>query len=1064
MFKYGNGDYMLKKVKKYSLFLIMTVFFGLLNIDGVKAVGIGDFGGSGGGSYLGTGPGRFGSITNPKPNGDNNFPNKDNNPGVRISLVDENGDPITPEKYVDVLTFDVKYDSAYGTSVIKIGETMISNNPNNWFHDKAVIDKYIKVSKETIHTNSSCWSFISTCSPQTFTEEIHNMLRNNTDNLQTKVFNKLGIGDNTDYENTYLLIEPILVYSYCASYDDVNKSCNGTYTSYKYFYGTLNWYENGGGGFNSVGGTAWNVYTNSRRFFTINEKQINKLKMSDTAYETLAEKYGTIGTDVQGINLISLEGFGDNLFKYEVVAKNPNNTSCETKNTMKWYTKNKKTSEVAENISDYNKRYGILLKTEDDCGLYCLETMTVNLPSLVTNPILEGNNFNWFNSGGNLKITIKLKCRYLPTKNGESGSYQKCMSKKVTLDKDKVKLNYNTSGGVSLDYTDGISTKSIPLKFKEQETDGYKIEDYEKITPTCDSPRSCREEAANRVITITKKYELSNISNANFTIPTLNIVEGTTKDYDISIKFSDIKGTSKLFTGATNNTSTKKYSCKYTVKKPYCSYTADSSNYNPAVCEYSRQINEGSYNITMKKDVCTFKDYNIENDNSKQGVKLDVDLVNSDSSDCRLYCTEKIKTSFPSNIYFNIGIGSNFKWINHASNDYDKVKVTTELTCRYLPTKNDDQTYNKCKNAITKISSDKVKSQIDTNNKINLVYYYNNNNRDKKEIIELTKSTQDINVSQIPALSCNGKNCRASLINNPITITFTDEYKMEKDIYVSELNGFVYFNNDSINSPYDKLNAGILHDSRYMNGQRNIQLKIEKLGVTNSLDKKLELNSSEILNTPKDSNRNNGNTEMFTCVYTPSKGSCVCPPGTTYAGENPYLYIASNDRDTLTCAEAQKKVCNTPGLTPDPTPIPPSTPGDLKNLVIYRTIDLNNPFPGKNGDGRTPGQNWNSLELIENKITKTKNAYNETPIYKITLTPETIKQIREYNDNHDYLDYENLNCKDDRNACISSFLHETTTGTNTTSSVVEVSGTCSNITHNNFYTCLHYDDGTNNVY
>lgn len=1073
MFKYGNGDYMLKKVKKYSLVLILTVFFGLLNIDGVKAVSIGSFGGSGGGSALTSGEGEFSSLTNKLPNGDT-YLNEYNNPGVRISLVDENGDSIGSES-VDLLTFDVKLNSGYnnGIYIDVAGQTL----PGFKFNDNEdVLNKYIKVNKESLKQSNSCWSFISGCK-QTFVEEIYNMLKSNKDNLQTVVFSKLGIGDNTDYENTYLLVEPILIFGWDTQWSEYKWAYT---SSQNYWYGTLYWYENGGGN-NYPGKTkSWTVYTNSRYFFTTSENQIKKLGMSDTAYDTLAENYGTIvtdiGTEIKGVNLISLEGFGVKLSKYEVVAKNPNNASCENKNTMKWSTKSKKLSANAETIDEYNNKYGKVFKTDSSkkCKLYCLETMTVDLPKINTSEHLEGTNFNWF-VGNPLKITIKLKCRYLPygkTINGDDkvtkADYRRCMKENVTLDKDNVNLNYKTNGssGVLLEYQNSTSTATVSLDFKVQD-DGYDIADYKKITPTCNDDDSCRKQAGDRVITITKKYELDNINNTNISISNLNIAEGTTKTYDINIKFSDIKGASKLFTGATNNTSTKKYSCKYTVKKPYCSYTADLSSYNPAVCEYSRQTNEGSYNITMKKDVCTFNDYNIENDNSKQGVKLDIDLVESDSSDCRLYCTEQIKTSFPSDIYFNIGIGSNFKWINHASNDYDKLKVTTVLTCRYLPTKNDDQTYNKCKNAITKFSNDKVKLKIDTNNKIDLVYYYNNNKEDQKEIIELTRASHDINVvAPTSALSCNGKNCRGSLINNPITITFTDDYVMEKDIYVSELNGFVFFNNDSINSPYDKLNAGILHDSRHMNGQRNIQLKIEKLGVTQSLNKKLELNDSEILNKPKDSNKNNGNTEMFTCVYTPSKGSCVCPPGTTYAGENPYLYITSSDRDALTCAEAQKKVCNTPNLPPDSTPIPtqPLVPGNLKNLVIYRTIDLNNPFPGKDGDGRTPGQNWNSLELIENKITETKNAYNETPIYKITLTPETIKKIREYNDNHDYLDYENLDCKDDRVACISSFLHGTTTGTNSTSAVVNVDGTCSNINHDNFYTCLHYDDGTNSVY
>ena len=87
--------------------------------------------------------------------------------------------------------------------------------------------------------------------------------------------------------------------------------------------------------------------------------------------------------------------------------------------------------------------------------------------------------------------------------------------------------------------------------------------------------------------------------------------------------------------------------------------------------------------------------------------------------------------------------------------------------------------------------------------------------------------------------------------------------------------------------------------------------------------------------------------------------------------------------------------------------------------IIYREIDLDNPFPGqaialrkigsgvfsKNNKSRVPGFNWNDVDLVKNKITKNSGTENDDiyidskPMYQITLTPAKIKKIKEYNEN-----------------------------------------------------------------
>jgi len=113
--------------------------------------------------------------------------------------------------------------------------------------------------------------------------------------------------------------------------------------------------------------------------------------------------------------------------------------------------------------------------------------------------------------------------------------------------------------------------------------------------------------------------------------------------------------------------------------------------------------------------------------------------------------------------------------------------------------------------------------------------------------------------------------------------------------------------------------------------------------------------------------------------------------------------------------------------------------------IIYRQIDLNDPFPGKNHKGtgetkysnnnqnvksRKPGENWNSDDVIKTRILEARGVkgyelYNKDPLYIIVLTPDTMKKIREYNSKNKYDDFE-LTCTNINKTshCISDFLHK----------------------------------------
>ena len=145
-------------------------------------------------------------------------------------------------------------------------------------------------------------------------------------------------------------------------------------------------------------------------------------------------------------------------------------------------------------------------------------------------------------------------------------------------------------------------------------------------------------------------------------------------------------------------------------------------------------------------------------------------------------------------------------------------------------------------------------------------------------------------------------------------------------------------------------------------------------------------------------------------------------------------------------------------------PMPDGTcPGTGGIDVIYRTIDLENPFPGQNAEQRDTGANWCSYNIktqqidckynnqtVKNYITRERSGttnggkvYREDHVlYEVTLDTATINSIRNYNDKYKYDDWD-LNCLDNGKACISDFLRNQ----------VDTTGECANVSKSNFYTC-----------
>lgn len=117
--------------------------------------------------------------------------------------------------------------------------------------------------------------------------------------------------------------------------------------------------------------------------------------------------------------------------------------------------------------------------------------------------------------------------------------------------------------------------------------------------------------------------------------------------------------------------------------------------------------------------------------------------------------------------------------------------------------------------------------------------------------------------------------------------------------------------------------------------------------------------------------------------------------------------------------------CDEDGCEPDPGDNPISiSSGGLS--IIYRPISLTNPFPNEKNTSiyRQMGLNWNE-NLAESVIKNNRGVndyevYSKQPLYTITLTPSTLKEIRAYNKQVSYNNFD-MNCTNGY-LCSSNFL------------------------------------------
>ena len=147
------------------------------------------------------------------------------------------------------------------------------------------------------------------------------------------------------------------------------------------------------------------------------------------------------------------------------------------------------------------------------------------------------------------------------------------------------------------------------------------------------------------------------------------------------------------------------------------------------------------------------------------------------------------------------------------------------------------------------------------------------------------------------------------------------------------------------------------------------------------------------------------------------------------------------DLDKPNCCPPNVPDCDEDIDDPDPDE-PSGDPGNPSGIkVIFRPISLDNPFPSIDADGRATGSNWCYINdcsnvnttvdtvITNNRDVTTEEVYKELdPLYKITLTPALIKEIRNYNKKASYDDF-NLECTNGY-YCKSDFIRDTVSGYN----------------------------------
>lgn len=364
--------------------------------------------------------------------------------------------------------------------------------------------------------------------------------------------------------------------------------------------------------------------------------------------------------------------------------------------------------------------------------------------------------------------------------------------------------------------------------------------------------------------------------------------------------------------------------------------------------------------------------------------------------------------------------------------------------------------------------------------------------------------------SNVTCNSYSGGVCtKATVVNelaynlNPLVNRFINIKTMKQDTCADScINGTndiktCIANCQNINTNIDKGTSNLTVPLNYLNGVYKYNLKfdnsiISKMALRNHKKGQVELKRIDNTNykvryevdykiNSNTANAISNNNLSFTCPYKVTKYQCKDDDGNYYPCDDPKCTGNNCDSgcENGNCGECENLGTNECCINGKKTTCPSacnyeccdangneiSCPGgdSIIGDVIYRPISLIEPFPGKDGNKRTPGNNWNKIvKTADGRVYsygdyyirlrrgyKDYEIYQTEPLYVIKLDGNKIQAIRKYNDKHDYNDFE-LTCINGEN-CVSNFLRGATQDFSI--NLID-SGTCKNINSHNFDSCI----------
>lgn len=364
--------------------------------------------------------------------------------------------------------------------------------------------------------------------------------------------------------------------------------------------------------------------------------------------------------------------------------------------------------------------------------------------------------------------------------------------------------------------------------------------------------------------------------------------------------------------------------------------------------------------------------------------------------------------------------------------------------------------------------------------------------------------------SNVTCNSYSGGVCtKATVVNelaynlNPLVNRFINIKTMKQDTCADScINGTndiktCIANCKNINTNIDKGTSNLTVPLNYLNGVYKYNLKfdnsiISKMALRNHKKGQVELKRIDNTNykvryevdykiNSNTANAISNNNLSFTCPYKVTKYQCKDDDGNYYPCDDPKCTGNNCDSgcENGNCGECENLGTNECCINGKKTTCPSacnyeccdangneiSCPGgdSIIGDVIYRPISLIEPFPGKDGNKRTPGNNWNKIiKTADGRVYsygdyyirlrrgyKDYEIYQTEPLYVIKLDGNKIQAIRKYNDKHDYNDFE-LTCINGEN-CVSNFLRGATQDFSI--NLID-SGTCKNINSHNFDSCI----------